>query len=99
MGDVGAQIGSQLLSLKFSRDDESEADALGLVMAAKAGYDPRSGVSLWQKMSSGARGGAPACGRRVPRSARRDRRADKARLRHRGAGRRLTGRGFSVYGL
>jgi predicted Zn-dependent protease len=58
LGDVGAQIGGQLLSLKFSRDDESEADALGLVMAARAGYDPRAGVTLWQKMTSGA-GGAP----------------------------------------
>jgi predicted Zn-dependent protease len=52
---VGAQIGGQLLSLKFSRDDESEADALGLVMAAKAGYDPRTGVTLWQKMIVGQR--------------------------------------------
>ncbi|MFT3818552.1 MAG: M48 family metallopeptidase [Rubrivivax sp.] len=59
IGDIGAQIGSQLLSLKFSRDDESEADALGLVMASQAGYDPRAGVSLWQKMGA-AGGGANA---------------------------------------
>lgn len=58
VGDLVAQGGAQLLSLKFSRDDESEADALGLVMAARAGYDPRSGVTLWQKMMSGS-GGAP----------------------------------------
>ncbi|MBL8332230.1 MAG: M48 family metallopeptidase [Rubrivivax sp.] len=58
-GDLAAQGGAQLLSLKFSRDDESEADALGLVMAAKAGYDPRSGVSLWQKMTSANRGAPP----------------------------------------
>lgn len=60
LGDLGAQIGSQLLSLKFSRDDESEADALGLVMAARAGYDPKSGVSLWQKMAAANRGAPPA---------------------------------------
>ena len=59
VGDAAAQIGSQLLSLKFSRDDESEADALGLIMAAKAGYDPRSGVTLWQKMTAASGGGAP----------------------------------------
>jgi predicted Zn-dependent protease len=58
LGDVAAQGAGQLLSLKFSRDDESEADALGLIMAAKAGYDPRSGVTLWQKMAAGG-GGAP----------------------------------------
>jgi predicted Zn-dependent protease len=58
MGDAAAQIGGQLLSLKFSRDDESEADALGLIMASRAGYDPRSGVTLWQKMTANS-GGAP----------------------------------------
>ena len=58
LGDAAAQFGGQLAALKFSRDDESEADRLGLVMAARAGYDPRSGVTLWQKMM-GAGGGAP----------------------------------------
>ncbi len=58
LGDMGAQLGAQLLQLKYSRDDETEADQLGLLMAAKAGYDPRKGVSLWQKMGA-AGGGAP----------------------------------------
>ena len=52
LGDIGAQVGANLLSLKFSRDDESEADRLGLIMAASAGYDPRKGVTLWRKMTS-----------------------------------------------
>ncbi len=50
--------GAQLLSLKYSRDDESDADLVGLELAARAGYDPRAGVTLWQKMSAAA-GGAP----------------------------------------
>ncbi|MDR0997232.1 MAG: M48 family metallopeptidase [Zoogloeaceae bacterium] len=44
------QMGENLLNLKFSRDDESEADAVGLDLAARAGYDPRAGISLWNKM-------------------------------------------------
>jgi predicted Zn-dependent protease len=56
LGDLAANVGAQLLSLTFSRSDESEADALGLVMSARAGYDPRAGVTLWQKMM-GASGG------------------------------------------
>ncbi|WP_428421202.1 M48 family metallopeptidase [Methylibium sp.] len=52
-----AGMGAQLLQLKFSRDDESEADLVGMELAARAGYDPRSGVSLWTKMGQ-ATGGA-----------------------------------------
>ena len=51
LGDAAAAGASQLLGLKFSRDDESQADALGLIVAAQAGYDPKAGVTLWQKMT------------------------------------------------
>jgi Zn-dependent protease with chaperone function len=46
------QMGGNLLTLKFSRDDESEADVAGLDLAARAGFDPRAAVSLWQKMTA-----------------------------------------------
>ncbi len=59
VGDLAAQGLSNLASLKFGRSDESEADALGLVLAAKAGYDPRAGVTLWEKMSAQNAGKAP----------------------------------------
>ena len=41
----------QLLTLEFSREDEAEADLVGLELAARSGYDPRAGISLWQKMA------------------------------------------------
>lgn len=59
VGDLAARVGSQLLSLTYSRRDETEADALGLLVAAKAGYDPRAGVSLWRKMMAASGGNAP----------------------------------------
>jgi len=58
-GDMALRMGGQLLTLKFSRHDESEADLVGLELAARAGYDPRAGVTLWQKMMQAAKGAPP----------------------------------------
>jgi Zn-dependent protease with chaperone function len=55
-----AGVGGRLLSLKYSRDDETEADLIGLELAARAGYDPRSALSLWHKMEAASRGAPPA---------------------------------------
>ncbi|HEX8962913.1 MAG TPA: M48 family metallopeptidase [Rhodocyclaceae bacterium] len=52
-------FGGRLLTLKFSRDDETEADVVGLDLAARAGYDPRAAVTLWQKMMAANRGAPP----------------------------------------
>jgi predicted Zn-dependent protease len=57
--DFVAKQGANLLNLKFSRDDETEADLVGMEIAARAGYDPRSGVTLWQKMSAASKGAPP----------------------------------------
>lgn len=44
------------MGLKFSRSDESEADLEGQGLAARAGYGPRAGISLWQKMADASKG-------------------------------------------
>ena len=56
---MAADMGGQLLTLKFGREDESEADLVGLELAARAGYDPRAGVTLWQKMAAASKGAPP----------------------------------------
>jgi predicted Zn-dependent protease len=58
LGQTVTNYGAQLFTLSFSREDESEADLVGMELAARAGYDPRAGVTLWQKM--GAAGGKAA---------------------------------------
>jgi predicted Zn-dependent protease len=59
LGQAGLSAGAQLLTLKFSRGDESEADLIGMELAARAGYDPRAGITLWQKMSAAAKRAPP----------------------------------------
>jgi predicted Zn-dependent protease len=49
----------QLVVLKFSRDEEREADLVGLDISARSGFDPRAGVVLWNKMAALDRSGAP----------------------------------------
>ncbi|MBP1678555.1 MAG: Zn-dependent protease with chaperone function [Bacteroidetes bacterium] len=53
---VGAQYGALL---PFSREHESEADHLGLVFMAMAGYDPNAAVSFWERMAAASGGGKP----------------------------------------
>lgn len=45
-------IGSQLGSLAYSRNHETEADKLGLVFMAMAGYDPQVAISFWERMAA-----------------------------------------------
>ena len=53
---VGAQVG---VLLPFSRKQESEADLVGLELMARAGFDPRQSVDLWENMNAASSGGAP----------------------------------------
>jgi len=63
LGSGSAQLASTayeaLLATKFSRVDENEADRMGLELSARAGYDPRAGISLWQKMMKANQSGRP----------------------------------------
>jgi predicted Zn-dependent protease len=54
-----ANTAGQLYVLKFSRDEEREADLVGLDIAARSGYDPRAGIALWNKMAVLNQSGAP----------------------------------------
>lgn len=54
---AGMQVG---VLLPFSRKHESEADFVGILLAADAGYDPRESVALWERMAQVSGGGGPA---------------------------------------
>lgn len=63
MGEGSASLANAgyeaLIASRFSRNDESEADRIGLELTARAGYDPRAGITLWQKMINANQGGRP----------------------------------------
>lgn len=52
-------VGAQLGMLKFSRQHESEADRIGLIFMAMAGYDPHEAPKFWERMSSMSGGAEP----------------------------------------
>lgn len=56
VGTVASTVAGQYFSfrnLKYSRDNETEADYMGLIFAAMAGYDPQQAIPFWQRMASG----------------------------------------------
>src|SRR5262245_37191470 len=63
LGDVGASLANVVadvtVGLPYSREFEREADRVGVELAARAGYDPRAAVTLWQKMAKVGGGGTP----------------------------------------
>jgi predicted Zn-dependent protease len=56
VGDTGQKVGEYaymgLIGLPNSRSHETEADRIGVELAARAGYDPRAAITLWQKMGN-----------------------------------------------
>jgi predicted Zn-dependent protease len=57
--DLAGIIANVTYNLPYSRIQESEADTMGVELAARAGYDPRAAIALWQKMSEATQGGGP----------------------------------------
>jgi predicted Zn-dependent protease len=63
IGELGQSLGGMVadvtLNLPNSRTHEVEADRIGVELAARAGYDPRAAISLWEKMAKNSSGGQP----------------------------------------
>jgi predicted Zn-dependent protease len=57
--NVANMIAQVTFQLPFGRDQESEADTIGLELMARAGFDPRAALTLWKKMAAEERSGTP----------------------------------------
>ena len=63
IGEAGQNLGSMVanvtINLPNSRTHEVEADRIGVELAARAGFDPKAAVTLWEKMAKQSSGGQP----------------------------------------
>src|SRR3989442_7085615 len=66
LANMGAQYAGGILSLKYSRQEEAQADAVGAIIMYKAGYNPRSLAEFFQKLERQGGGGRPPCLGRYP---------------------------------
>ncbi|MDR0185181.1 M48 family metallopeptidase [Prevotella brunnea] len=58
VGDVASQVAGEYFTfqnLKYSRSNENEADYMGLIFAAMAGYDPQNAIGFWQRMAASSK--------------------------------------------
>jgi predicted Zn-dependent protease len=59
LANIAISAGQGLAGRAFSRSDESEADLVGMELAARGGFDPRAGITLWEKMATASKGAPP----------------------------------------